>query len=113
MAVRNTQDITLKFNANNGDIIDVSGWDKVTWGFHTPSGTISITGTNDGGSNNPSPATAQNFTAIQATRLTDGTKVTSVTQNDLYEVDVNCQFVQFAGSGATAASVIVFFHKIH
>lgn len=112
----NYQDFTIPFNAGNGITIDTSEWDYVIAQFVNPSGTISITTTNDGGAvfgvSQGGPATATNFTAVQATLLTAGTTVTAVAAAGLYKVVVVGQYLRFGGAGATADKVLVRLAKI-
>ena len=108
-------DLTGTFNTNNGVTLDVSLWQEVTFQFVNPSGTIAITGTNDGGavtgSSFGSAATAANLTAIQATKLADGTAVTSVAAAGLFKVTRGCKYIKFGGASAAADKVIVFYSK--
>jgi hypothetical protein len=109
-------DVTADFNTNNGKVIDISGWDWVVAQFVTPSGTISITASNDSGdvtgAIDGNPATATNFNTVQATKLADGTSVTSVAASGLYRVGVVGRFLKFGGASAAATKVIVQLAKI-
>ncbi len=110
-----TQDLTLAFNANNSVIIETSNWQNLVLHLNgTPSGTISITGSCDGGeisgatSNNPS--TALNFTAIQATDMSSGTAVTAISAAGNFKVINLPKYVKIGGaSAATTGKLIAFF----
>ena len=108
-------DVTADFNTNNGVKLNLSEWETATFQFVTPTGTISITGSNDGneitGSTNPNAYASINFTAIQATNLATGLAVTSVAASGLYKITVSCQYIQFGGASAAAAKVLVFLNK--
>lgn len=110
-------DVTDAFNADNGYVQDVSGWDYAVWQFVNPSGTIDIKATNDGraveGRTDGNSSLATNFQTVQATLLTDGTSVTSVSAAGLYKTTVVGRYVKFGGSGATADAVIIQLAKIH
>lgn len=108
-------DVTADFNANNGVKLCLSGWETATFQFVTPTGTINITGTNDGneitGSTNSNAVASQNYTAIQATNLATGSAVTSVSASGLYKITIPCQYIQFGGASAAATKVLVFVNK--
>lgn len=122
MALSLTQDVTAEFNANNGYTIDLSNWDYATWQFVGPSGTISITATNDNGEPASSAAstfsgnslTAGNFQTAIAQQLsqTTITYVSSIIAAGLYRIDHIANFVKFGGASAAATRVIIHFHKI-
>lgn len=108
-------DVTADFNANNGIKLNLSEWETATFQFVNPSGTISITASNDGneitGSTNPSALASINYTTIQATNLAAGTAVTSVSTAGLYKITVATQYIQFGGASAAATKVLVFVNK--
>lgn len=114
--ISNFQDFTIAFNAGNGIVLDMSGWDNVVIDFATPSGTIDITATNDGGgpagTTTGGPATATGFTTVQVTKLSDGTAVSTVAASGLFRSGVVGRYIKFAGASAAATSVIVMFYKI-
>ena len=101
---------------SNAFVLDVSGWDYVVAQFVSPSGTISITGTNDSGDvegeTDGDASTAANFTAISATKLLDNTVVTAVAAAGLYKISSSCRFVKFGGASAAATKIIVMLAKI-
>jgi len=115
MALSLTQDVTTEFNANNGYVADASNWDYLIWQFVTPSGTISITATNDAGSVTGSfdgnSLTATNFVTVSATNANASTVVTSVSAAGIYRTSYVGQFVKFGGAAAAATKVIIQFHK--
>lgn len=108
-------DVTDSFNTNNGVKLNLSEWETATFQFVTPTGTISITGSNDGneitGSTTPSALASINYTAIQATNLATGSAVTSVAAAGLYKITVASQYIQFGGASAAAVKVLVFLNK--
>lgn len=110
-------DVTIPFNKDNAFVLDVSLWENVTVQFVSPSGTINITGTNDGlGSTDPltkfgTASTAANFTAIQATNLATGAATTSVAAAGLYRIVVGCKYIKFGGASAAATKVLVYSNK--
>lgn len=112
--IANTLDLTTVFNANNGIKIDTSGWQNITVQVDgTPSGTISITGTNDAGAitgvSDGNPLTSTNYTAIQATDISSGTAVTAITGAGSFKIINPPKFVQIGGaSAATTGKVLVY-----
>ncbi len=109
-------DVTAAFNAANGYVQDLSNWDYCVFQFVNPSGTISITATNDGGAIQGetlgSAATATNFQTIQAAKLADGTAVTSVAAAGLYRVGVVGRYLKLGGASAAADKVFLMMAKI-
>lgn len=107
-------DVTADFNANNGVKLDVSQWQNATIHLSgTPSGTISLTGTNDAnaiqGVSDGSAVSSANFTAIQATNLADGSAVTAIAAAGNFKIVVATKFIKIGGaSAATTGKVIVF-----
>lgn len=115
MALAVVVDVTTAFNANNAFVQDMSGYDNAVVQFVNPSGTINITATNDDGGTTSvigSPTHAANFQTVQATKLADGTAVTSVAADGLYRVGIVGQFVKFGGASAAATKVLVYLYKI-
>lgn len=109
-------DVTADFNANNGIKLCLSGWETATFQFVNPTGTINITGTNDGGaitgSTNDAPVSSTNYTAIQAIPLSAlGTPTSTVAASGLYKITVACTYIQFGGASAAATKVLVFLNK--
>ena len=108
-------DLTTQFNANNSVIIETSNWQNVVVHLNgTPSGTISITGSNDGGAItgavDDNPSTALNFTAIQATDMSSGTAVTAIAAAGNFKIINLPKYVKIGGaSAATTGKLIVFF----
>lgn len=107
-------DFTQTFNANNGVKFDSSGWQNVTIQIDgTPSGTISITGTNDAGAitgvSDGNPLTSTGYTAIQATDISSGTAVTAITGAGAFKIINPPKFIQIGGaSAATTGKVLVY-----
>lgn len=114
--IANYIDVTTDFNAGFGKCIDMSGYDYAVWQFVAPTGTISITATNDDGSVEGATlgnaTTAANFQTVQATKLADGTAVTTVAAAGFYKVVVVGRFIKFGGAAANATKVIVQLAKI-
>lgn len=107
-------DLTTAFNQNNGVKVDVSGWQNVTVQVDgTPSGTISITGTNDAGAitgtSDGNPLTSTNYTAIQATDISSGSAVTSITGAGSFKIINPPRFVQVGGASAATTGKVLFF----
>lgn len=108
--------LATTYNSVYNITLDLSGWDKTTVEVIGPSvGTTYIYGTNDGGALQSvrygDAAHATNFNPIQATRLSDSTKVNSIAalsagQSAAYEIDVNEQFLRLQGSPNGAGSSI-------
>ena len=108
--------LAAQYNSVYNITLDLSGWDKTTIEVIGPSvGTTYIYGTNDGGDlqgvRYGDAAHALNFNPIQATKLSDGTKVSSIAavsagQSAAYEVDVNEQFLRLQASPNGAGSSI-------
>ena len=101
---------------SNAFVIDVSNYDYVVAQFVTPTGTISITSTNDSGDEegvtDGNAATATNFTAVYATKLSTNTAVTAVDAAGLYKVNVAGRYLKFGGTSAAADKIIVMLAKI-
>lgn len=112
--IASAKDVTAEFNANNGFKMDIANWQNVV--IHvsgTLSGTINITGTNNGGeitgATGNSPTSAKDFTAIQATNMASGAAVTAIAAAGNYKLINLPQYIQVGGaSAATTGSVIVF-----
>lgn len=102
--------LTKEFTSN-ALVLDVSGWDYVVVQFVNPSGTISITATNNGGTKLDA-STATDFVPVQATKLADGTAVTSVAAAGLYRVNVVGHYLKFGGASAAADAIYVMYAKI-
>jgi len=104
---------TLTFT-DNKIVLDVSNWRTLSIQILGGSGTRSILGTNDDGSItgsvNGDANNAANFTAIQATKLSDGSTATAITDGAIYRIDpVSFKYLQIGdGSSAAATKVLVF-----
>lgn len=109
-------DLTAAFNAENEIVQDLSNYDYCVFQFVNPSGTISITATNDSGAiqgtTDGNSTTATNFQTIQATKLADGTAVTSVAAAGLYRVNVVGKYLKLGGASAAADKLILMLAKI-
>ena len=109
-------DVTTTFNANNAAVLDVGGWENVLIQMITPTGTITMQGTNDGGevtgTTEESPTTAANFTNIAAIKMVDGTLVTSLASTGLYKISQPPKYIKFGGVSAAATKVLVLLSKV-
>jgi len=111
-------DLTTEFNANNGIKVDVSNWQYCTVQVTgTPSGTINLTGTCDSGAvqsvSDGNAVSSDNYVAIQATKLADGTSVTAIAAAGNYKITVGTKYIQVGGaSAATTGKVLLFLTTI-
>ena len=98
-------DVTASIVANKKVVISLSNWDYAVVQVIAPTGTMSISATNDSGDiqgvTDGSYKTATNFSTVQATKLSDGTSVNSLASTGLYRVGVVGRFLQI-GDGTTA-----------
>jgi hypothetical protein len=101
---------------SNAFVIDVSNYDYVVAQFVAPTGTISITSTNDSGdvqgTTDGNYTTAANFTAVYATKLSTNTAVTAVDAAGLYKINVAGRYLKFGGTSAAASKIIIMLAKI-
>lgn len=120
MALSLTQDVTVEFNQDGFYIADASNWDYLIWQFVGPSTTIGIYATNDSGAiqgvTDGFALTSINYTSVQATDLSSGATVDSITGDGLYRVAQTGQFVKFGPNESselpiTADKVIIRYHK--
>jgi hypothetical protein len=96
--------------------IDIGAFEHLTIQVVNPTGTINVTGSNDGGaitgSTEGNPTTATNFTAIQVIPLATGTATTSITTAGLYRMTpIAFKYLRISGAGSTATKLIVFANK--
>jgi hypothetical protein len=109
-------DMSLKLQTDNSVVIELSNWDYAVLQFVNPSGTISITATNDSGAvqsvTDGNYELATNFQSVQATKLADGTAVTSVTAAGMYKVTVVGRYLKIGGASATASKLLIMLAKI-
>lgn len=111
-------DVTSELNANHEVKLDVSLWNTVTVQVTgTPSGTIDIKGSNDGGavqgSTEGNAKSSTSFTAIQATKLSDGSAVTTLATADSYSITVKTKYLYLGGSNAaTTGKVLIFANTV-
>ncbi|HEY8687746.1 MAG TPA: hypothetical protein VIM07_00815 [Chitinophagaceae bacterium] len=112
--ISQTLDLTSQYNANNGVVVDTSGWQNITVLIDgSLSGSNNITGTSDAGAitgtSDGNPLTATNFTAIQATDLSSGAAVTSISVAGNFKIINPPKFVKIGGaSAATDGKVIIY-----
>lgn len=107
-------DVTSEFNLNNGVKLDVGQWQNII--IHVSgvlSGTLSITGTNDGGAitgaTGDNPQSALNFTAIQATNMATAAQVTAVAAAGNFKVNNVTKYIQLGGASAATTGKVIFF----
>jgi len=118
MALAKPLDLTQQYKQNIYSItLDMSGWDKTTFQVLAPvASTLFIYGSDNSGAvqgvTQGNAELATNFSTIQATKLSDGTAVTSVNAAGLYKVDVNAQFLRLQGGGANVYGLLFFHSKI-
>lgn len=118
MSLGKPLDLTQQYKQNIYSItLDMSGWDKTTFQVLAPvAGTFFVYGSNNSGAvqgvTQGNAELATNFSTIQATKLSDGTAVTSVNAAGLYKVDVNAQFLRLQGGGANVYGLLFFHSKI-
>lgn len=100
------QDLTKTFNSVYQINRDVSGWDKMTVQVVAPIlGTMYLYGTIDSGyqqqTTQGNASLAINYTPIQALRLSDRTRVSSIAAAGMYTIDAaEQQFVRLQGNPA-------------
>lgn len=92
-------------------VIDVSGWDYATIQAVTPSGTISLKASNDGGANSD-VSTAANFTGVLATKLVDNTSVSTIAAAGLYRLVISAKYLSIGGESADADSLLIHLQKV-
>ena len=116
MALSNIIDVTTRFNADNGFVADLSGWDTLVAQFVGPTGTINITASNDGGDvqgvTDGNSLSATNFQTTNGVKMSDGTTVTAVAAAGSFRVGNVGRFVKFGGASAAATKVIFEYNKI-
>ena len=118
MSLGKPLDYTQQYKQNIYSItLDMSGWDKTTFQVLAPvASTLFIYGSDNSGAvqgvTQGNAELATNFSTIQATKLSDGTAVTSVNAAGLYKVDVNAQFLRLQGGGANVYGLLFFHSKI-
>lgn len=109
-------DLSLKLNANNFAIVELSNWDYCVIQVVSPSGTINLTATNDSGAiqgeTDGSYKLSTSYTTVQATKLSDGTAVTALATSGQYRVGVVGRYLKIGGVGASAAKLLVMLSKI-
>lgn len=112
--VSQSLDVTSEFNLNNGVKLDVGLWQNVI--IHVSgsvSGTLSITGTNDGGAitgaTGDSPQSSLNYTAIQATNMATAAQVTAVAAAGNFKVNNLTKYIQLGGANAATTGKVIFF----
>lgn len=115
MAISNTLDVTTEFNANNGWVCDMSGWDYIVATLVSPSGTISLTATNDGGAiqgvTDGNSLSALNFTTVQGIKLSDGSAVTVAAAGQTKVINSG-RYLKIGGASAAATKAIIEYFKV-
>ena len=111
------KDLTVIITNAKKAIVEVGNWDYAVIQVVGATGTMSISATNDGGAiqgtSLGSWKTSANYTAIQATKLADGTSVSALVADGLYRIGVVGRYLQI-GDGTTAAATkcIIMLSKI-
>lgn len=99
-------DLAPKFNTDFGIKIEAEMWQTITIQVvGTVTGTVTISGTNDPGAVDSVSAgnaiASTSYTTIQATKLSDGTSVTTIAAAGNYKITVATRFIQISGPGVS------------
>ena len=109
-------DLTSQLNTSNAAVVEVGNWDYAVIQAVSPTGTLSITATLDSGavqgSTDGNWETSINYAAVQATRLSDGSSVTTIAATGLYRVPVVGRYLKIGGASAAATKLLVMLAKI-
>jgi len=115
MSLSNTLDVSTEFNRDNGHVSDMSGWDYAIITLVSPSGTISLTATNDGGGitgvTDGNSLSALNFTAVQGIKLSDGSAVTVAAAGQTKVINSG-RYLKVGGASAAATKAIIEYFKV-
>ena len=119
MGLSRNSDLTAEYKQNVYSItLDLSNWDKITFHVEAPvAAPVFVYGSNDAGAGQGitfgNAQLATNFTPIQATKLADGTSVSSISTAGAYKVDANTQFVRLQGGGADVYRLYAYNYKVY
>lgn len=95
---------------------EAGSWDWIVVQPVTLSGSIEVSATLDGGAvqgtTDGNYKLAQNFSAIQMTKLADGTSLTTIVADGLYRAGINGRYVALELATGTVDYVIVMLTKI-
>lgn len=112
-------DYAAEFNSMYKITIDTSGWDKTIVQLVTLAGGVAIYGTLDSGANastQGSAALATNFVPIQATDLSTGTSVSTLSTGKMYRVVDDGNFLRLQGfpaaAGTSVYKLLIFNQKV-
>ena len=102
--------------ANPSITLDIEQYEHLTIQAVGVSGTINITGSNDGNSvtgvTDGNATSAINFTAVQAVNMATGTAVTTITAAGLYRITPICfKYLRLSGAGSAATKLLVLANK--
>lgn len=107
-------DVTTEFNLNNGVKLDIGSWQNIV--IHVSgsiSGTVNVTGTNDGGAvkgaTNDTPTSSTNYTAIQVTNMATGVAATAVASAGNFKVIIPTKYIQIGGANAATTGKVILF----
>jgi hypothetical protein len=114
MALLQLIDSTNDYNANGSVNLDIGGWDYVVVQIVSPTGTTLFKTSNDSGSvlgvTEGNALTATNFLTCLATNLANDARVSSVSADGLFKINVAGRFLQIIGS--TVGKLLVTLQKI-
>lgn len=115
------RDLTNQFNLGVGGTtgilqVDTSGFDYCIVHFVNLAGTITFTGSNDGGGvqneSDGNAYSAQNFVSVQGVNATTGASGTTAATNTIYKFSSVARYLKFAGTASTTCKILVYFAKI-
>jgi hypothetical protein len=96
--------------------IDTSGYDFVIVHFVNLAGTITFTGSNDGGGitgeTDGNATSATNWVSIEGVNQTTGAAGTTAASNTIYKFSSVARYLKFAGTASTTSKILVYFAKI-
>jgi len=110
-------DIADQLSNGHYAYVDLGGWQTVSIQAVGIGGTMSLSGSNDGGaitgSTIDNARDSANYNAVQATNLTTGAAATAVTGTTLFQISViGFRWLRIGdGSTATATKLLVFLTK--
>jgi hypothetical protein len=114
-------DYTNQFNQGTAAtpgvlVLDTSGWDYAVIHFVNLAGSITFTGSNDGGAvqgeTDGNAVSAINFVSVQGVNQTTGTAGTTAATNTIYKFSSVARYLQLTGTASTTSKILVYFAKI-
>jgi len=115
------KDMTAQFNlgigSNTGLLqVDTSGFDYVIVHFVNLGGTVTFSGSNDGGGitgeTDGNATSAINWVSIQGINATTGAAGTTAASGTIYKFSSVARYLQFDGTASTSCKILVYFAKI-